>query len=86
MKLGAVTKLDKRNTSTSKIFDDYEMSTNCDVIAFYPIFSKCAAIRKPDSGCKVYKTCVFINSNPYSTKPENRTKKSLTQLLYYCFE
>ena len=35
MKLGPVTKLDKRNETTSKHFDDNVMSGNCDVIAFF---------------------------------------------------
>ena len=56
MKLGPVTKLDKRNTSTSKkkkIDDDF-MSGNCDVIVFFPIYGQFAAIRKPDSGRMFY--------------------------------
>ena len=39
MKLGPVTKLDKRNTATSKDFDDDVMSVNCDVIVCLPICS-----------------------------------------------
>ena len=39
MKLGLVTKLDKRNTATSKKFDDEVMSANCDVNVFFPIYS-----------------------------------------------
>ena len=35
MKIGAVTKLDKRNKATSKIFDDNVMSANCDVIVIF---------------------------------------------------
>ena len=35
MKLGPVTKLDKRNKTTSKKFDDDVMSKNCDVIAIF---------------------------------------------------
>ena len=46
MKLGPVTKLDKRN----KKFDDTIMSDNCDVIIIFPIFGQFGAIRKPDSG------------------------------------
>ena len=38
MKLGGpVTKLGKRNETTSKIFDDDIMSENCDVIVVFPI-------------------------------------------------
>ena len=49
MKLGSVTKLDKRKTATSKKFDNYVMSGNWDIIVFFPIYGQFAAIRKPDS-------------------------------------
>ena len=43
MKLRPVAKLDKRNTATSKKFEDAIMSANCDVTlifsSFYPIWS-----------------------------------------------
>ena len=35
MKLGAVTKLDKRNKPTSKNFDNDVISGNCDVLSFF---------------------------------------------------
>ena len=38
MKLGPVTKLDKKNMAMLKKFDDYIMSANCDVIVIFPIF------------------------------------------------
>ena len=66
MKLEPVTKPDKRNTSTSKNFDDDVMSANCDVIIFFPLCDKFAAIRKPDSWDMVYKTYTFINTNHLS--------------------
>ena len=50
MELGPVTKIDKRNKTTSKIFDDDAMSANCDVIVTFPIYGQFGAIRKPDSG------------------------------------
>ena len=37
MKLGQVTKLDKRNRTK---FDDDVMSDNCDVIAIFPIYNQ----------------------------------------------
>ena len=43
------------------------MSANCDVIIF-PIYEQFGAMRKPDSGCIVYKTYIFINSNLLSYK------------------
>ena len=63
MKLGPVTKLYKRNKSTSKIFDDDVMSENCDIFVIFPIFGQFGAIWKPDFGCMVCKTYVFINSD-----------------------
>ena len=66
MKLGLVTKPDKRNKTKSKKIEDDVMSKNCDVIAIFPIYSQFGAIRKPDSGRIVYKTS--INSNLLSYK------------------
>ena len=56
MKVGPVTKLDKRNKKTSKEFPDDIMSANCDVIVIFPIYGKFGAIWKPDSGGIVCKT------------------------------
>ena len=39
------------------------MSENCDVIAIFQIYNQFGAIWKPDSGCIVCKTYIFINSN-----------------------
>ena len=44
MKLGPVTKFDNRSTATLKKFDDDFMSTNCDVIVTFQIFSQSGAI------------------------------------------
>ena len=49
MKLGTVTKIDKRNTTKSKKIDDDFISENCDVIANFPIYGQFGAIRKLDS-------------------------------------
>ena len=40
MKLGPVTKLDKKNKTTSKKFDDHIMSENWDVIVICPIYGQ----------------------------------------------
>ena len=68
MKLGPVTKLDKKNKTTSKKFDYDVMSENCDVIVIFPIYGQFGAIWKPDSGRIVCKTYIFINSNLLSYK------------------
>ena len=67
-KLGLVTKLGKRNISTSKIFDVDVMSENYDVIVIFRIFGQFGAIRRPDSGHRVCKSYVFSNSNLLSYK------------------
>ena len=56
MKLGPVTKLDKRNKATSKKIDDSVMSENCDVTIIFPIYGQFGAIRKLDSGRLVRRT------------------------------
>ena len=68
MKLGQVTKLDKRNKKTTKNIEDDLMSVTCDVFVFFPIYGQFGAIRMPDSGriaCKIY---IFIISNLLSYK------------------
>ena len=73
MKLGLVTKLDKRNTATSKKFDDEVMSENCDVIVFFSIYGQFAAIWEHDTGRMVYEIYIFINNNllPYKIWKQN---------------
>ena len=63
MKLGLVTKRNKKNKATSKKFDNDVMSENCDVI-----YSQFGALRKPDSGRIVNKTYIFISNNLLSYK------------------
>ena len=63
MKLEPVTKLDKRNKTTSKNFDNDIMPENCDVIAIFPIYGQFGAMWKPDCRCIVCKTYIFINNN-----------------------
>ena len=67
MKLGPVTKIDKRDKKAPKN-DDNVMSINCDVIIVSPIYSHLGAMRKPDSRRIVCKTYIFINSNFLSYK------------------
>ena len=68
MKLGPVTKLDKRNKATSKKFHVDVVSENCDVIIIFWIFGQFGAARRPDSGHRVCKSYVFSNSNLLSYK------------------
>ena len=66
MKLGPVSKLDKRNTARSKIFDQF--LERFDVIVIILIYSQFGAIRKLDPGRMNYKTYIFNNSNLLSYK------------------
>ena len=59
MRLGLVTKLDKRNMATSKNFDDDVMPATRHVIVFFPICGQFEAIRKPDFERMVYKNLHF---------------------------
>ena len=68
MKLGPVTKLDRRNKTTSKKFDVNVMSTNCDIIVTFPIYDQFGTIPKPDSRRVFCKTYVFITSKLLSCK------------------
>ena len=63
MKVGPVTKLDKRNKTMSKKINDDVRLANCDVIVVFPIYGQFGAIQKPHSGRIVCKTYIFINSN-----------------------
>ena len=85
MKLGPVTKLDKRNKETLKKIDDDVISANCDVIVIFLIYGQFGAIQTPDSGRIVCKTYIFINSNLLSYKNWEYNKKifntTLTLLL-----
>ena len=68
MKLGPVTKLNKRNKTLPKKFDDDVMLAKYNVIVIFPIYGQLRAIRKLDSGRIVCKTYIFINSNLLSYK------------------
>ena len=68
MKLGPVTKYDKKNKTTAKKIDDDVMSEDCDVIVIFRIFCHFGAVHKPDSGHRVCKSYVFSNSNLLSYK------------------
>ena len=80
MKLGSVTKLNKKTRQLQK--KKKKMSVNYDVIIIFPIYISFGAMRKSNSETFTFSGTVTF----YLTKTENRTKKSLTQLLYYCFE
>ena len=49
MKLGPVTKPEKRNNKTLDKFNNDVMSVNCDAIVIFPIYGHIGAIQIPDA-------------------------------------
>ena len=68
MKLGSVTKLDKKNTTTSKTIGDNVKSIDDDVIAIFQIYDLFRAIQKLNSRHMVYNSYTLINRNFLSYK------------------
>ena len=68
MKLGPVSKLDKKNKTMSKDVGDDVISKDFDVIVIFLLYGQSGAIQKPDSGRIVYKTYISINNNLLSYK------------------
>ena len=67
MKLGSVTKHDKRKKIMQKKLNDDVTSTKCDVIILFFIYGQYGAIWKPGSGCIICKTYLFINLLSYKS-------------------
>ena len=86
MKLGPITKLYKRNKTTSKNFDEIrharKLWRHCHFFNLWPIWSNPGS----SSRRRVCKLMFSLKVTFYLTKTENRTKKSLTHLSHYCFE
>ena len=59
MNVRAVTKLDKRNRTTSRKFDHDAMLANCDVIVIFIIFGQFGAIQKLHTGHKINRALVL---------------------------
>ena len=68
MKLGPVTKLDKKNKITSKKIDSDVMLASSDVIVIFHNYDQFGPTWTPDSGRSVCKTYIFINRNISSYK------------------
>ena len=86
IKLGPVTKLDKRNKMTSKNL----MMTLCRKIVtlstFFQFIADLEQFGSRISEALSVKLIFSLTVTFYLTKTENRTKKSLTHLSHYCFE
>ena len=86
MKVGPVTKLDKRNKTTSNKCD---ASLCRKIVTSLPFFQFTTNLEQsgrqiPDAySVKLVFSLIVIFR---LTKTKNRTKKSLTQTLHYCFE
>ena len=79
MKLGPVTKLDKKNMAASHIYITVRLRRQ-DVIIIFLIYGQFEAIQKLDYGRMVCKTYIFIITF-FLTKTVIRTKKSNTALI-----
>ena len=74
MKLGPVSKLDKRNTATSKEVDDDVMSAYCGISVIFPVHGQFGATWKPDSRSMVCNTYFSLIVTFYLTKSETELK------------
>ena len=85
MKLGPVTKLDKRNKTSKKL-----TMTSCQKIVTPLSFFRFLANLEQSGGripdTESAKVMISVKVTFGLTKTENRTKISLTQLSHYCFE
>ena len=68
MKLGPVSKRDKKSNTMSKDVADDVISKNYDVTVIFLLYGQSGAIQKPDSERIVYKTYISINNNLLSYK------------------
>ena len=86
MKLGPVIKDGKKKISTSKKFADDIMSKNCNLIVFFQYITNLQPSGSQILDTWSIKLTFSLIITFYLTEPENRTKKSFTPLLHYCFE
>ena len=86
MKLRSVTKIDKRNKTTSKKFDDGVMSEILTSLSFFGVLANLeqSGGRIPDTESAEVMFSVTVTF--CFTKTANKTKKSLTYLSHYCFK
>ena len=97
MKLGPVTKLNKRNKTTSKRFDDDDLKIGQKIVtslSFLQFMTNLEQSRSWIPVCKMYssqnvqfaKRIFSLELTFYLTKNENNIKKSLPKLSRHCFE
>ena len=86
MKLGPVTKLDKKNKKRQK---QLTMTICQKIVTSLPFFKYAVNLEQSESRIPETESMKLIFSlilNFYFAKTENRSKKSLTQLSHYGFE
>ena len=86
MKLGPVTKLDKRNKTAPKKM----VMTSCQQmmrsLSFFQFMANLEQSGSPIPVAQSVKLTFLLKVTFHLTKTENRAKKSLTQLSHCCFE
>ena len=86
MKLGPVTTFDKKNTATSKKFDDDFMRKIVVSLSFPQLMANLQLSRRRIPDAWFIKLTISLTKIFYLRKPGNRTRKSITRLSYYYFE
>ena len=81
MKLGSVTKLDKRNTTMSNKFDGDVMSAYYGIFVIFPIYGWSGAIGKLNFEYMVCNSYILVNSNLLSCKNWKQNKKNFNTAL-----
>ena len=86
MKFGAVTKLDKKTTATAKKLTMTSSRQIVTSLSFFRFMTNLEQSGSQISDAWSVKLTFLLTETFYLTKTENRTKKSLKQISYYCFE
>ena len=86
MKLGPVTKLDKRNKTTSKKLTLTSCQTIVKSLPFFGFLANLEQSGGRNPNTESANVMFSVIATFHSTKTENRTRKSLTQLTHYRFK
>ena len=86
MNLGPVTKLEKRNKTTSKNLTLTSCRKIVTLLSFFGFLANLEQSRGRIPDTESAEVMFSVTVTFCLTKTENRTKKSLTQLSHYCFK
>ena len=86
MKLGPVTKPDKRDKATSKKLTMTSCQKIVTSLSFFGFLTNLEQSRDWIPDIESAKVMFSVIVTYFLTTPENRTKKSLTHLSHYCFK